>query len=235
MKNKIILMLFFLITIKNFAQIISGKITYKVTKEYNTESESYKFFKSQNPDCFYDELADEISYEMQFSNKQYLFYAVIDNLSNIRCADKILTVLGTMNPDDFNLFNEDTFYRYMHHLGSHLIISKKPYEWIITEETKTIQNFTCYKAYFIETIDLGDEVKTNTHIVWFTPDLPFSYGPGNYYGLPGVILEANNMGGKYTYGASKIELNIENPKLENNIKKLKEISKEITLEEYMKM
>jgi len=219
----------------SFSQINSGKITYKVTKEFNEASEYYKFYSSQYPDCFYDDLANEIYYEMQFTKNEYLFYAVTDNISNGFCVDKINTVIGTMESDSYNLFSNQKFLYYMFSLGNHLLISKKPFEWIITDETKTIQNFTCYKAYFIETIDLGDEVKTNTHTVWFTPDLPFSYGPGNYYGLPGVILEANNMGGKYTYGASKIELNIENPKLENNIKKLKEISKEITLEEYMKM
>jgi len=233
--KKFIFTIINLFYLSSFSQINSGKITYNITKEYNEESDYFKFYSLQYPDCFYDEFPQEIYYEIQFSKNQYLFYVIPDNITNKVCENLISTVIGTMGLENYKIFTQDVFYSYSYHLGNHLLISNQPFEWVITDETKTIQNFICYKAYYIETIDLGDEVKTNTHTVWFTPDLPFSYGPGDYYGLPGVILEANNMLGKYTYGASKIELNIENSKLESNIRKLQEISKEMTLDEFMEM
>ena len=41
--------------------------------------------------------------------------------------------------------------------------------------------------------------------VWFTPEIPVSHGPENYYGLPGLILEVQNQG--RTLICEKIELN----------------------------
>ena len=47
--------------------------------------------------------------------------------------------------------------------------------------------------------------KTTTITAWYTPDIPVSQGPENYWGLPGLILETND--GKTTILCSKIVLN----------------------------
>lgn len=227
---------FILFTNYCFAQITSGKITYKVTKEFNPESDYYKFYQAQYPDCFYEEFADEVEYVLEFTEDQGLFYINTKNIINLTCTDKISTVLGTMSADTYGVYRDEQYYTYMFYRGKNLLLNKTSFEWNITDETKQIQNFTCYKAYYREVIDLGEnETKTFTHTVWFTPELPFKYGPYYYFGVPGLVLEANNEGGKYTYGVSKIELNTENKKLSDNIKKLENVSKKITLEEFMEM
>lgn len=89
------------------------------------------------------------------------------------------------------------------------------YEWKLESETKKIGNYTCYKATAIikaeakedseEVILLGAKTEDTKITVWYTPDIPVSHGPSEFWGLPGLILEAND--GLTTYLCSKIVLN----------------------------
>ena len=91
------------------------------------------------------------------------------------------------------------------------------YEWELSSETKNIGNYTCYKATFTEevenirmTFDNGEskEEKKKEKIIttaWYTLQVPISNGPGNYQGLPGLILEIND--GKKTIVCTEIILN----------------------------
>lgn len=63
------------------------------------------------------------------------------------------------------------------------------YNWIITTEKKQIASFSCYKAYADEEITNSKGKFTNRITVWFTTEIPFSYGPLGLSGLPGLILE----------------------------------------------
>ncbi|WP_020570856.1 GLPGLI family protein [Neolewinella persica] len=93
--------------------------------------------------------------------------------------------------------------------------------WTILEEQKVIQGYTCIKA----------ELKTNRgkSTAWFTPEIPVNLGPGDYWGLPGFILQANNGRMKITCTELKISAGttavIEPPKK----------GKEVTLEAYKKI
>lgn len=88
------------------------------------------------------------------------------------------------------------------------IIIKENYNeknWKITNELKTIGDFQCYKAtYQNNYLDRKGNNRTNEIVAWYAPKLPFSFGPKNYYGLPGLILEVTE--NKKTYIATKIEL-----------------------------
>jgi len=109
-------------------------------------------------------------------------------------------------------------------------------DWKLGGETKNIGIYTCYKATLkreIEVFEGGisinndkdlDETKKTapkmkeiTITAWYTPKIPVNNGPGNYHGLPGLILEVND--GTETIICNKIVMN---PK--NNIA-LKEPSK----------
>ena len=61
---------------------------------------------------------------------------------------------------------------------------------------------------------------------WFAPSLPYSFGPKNYYGLPGLILELTE--GSTTYIVTKIELS------NKNISVVQPRGKTISREEYNK-
>lgn len=82
-------------------------------------------------------------------------------------------------------------------------IQKLP--WVITSENKMIDSYKCYKAiYTFEYLARDSKMKTRTITAWFAPSLPYSYGPKNYRGLPGLILELTEW--TVTFLASKIEL-----------------------------
>lgn len=81
------------------------------------------------------------------------------------------------------------------------------YKWTITQETKIINGFKCYKATTNREIyskTRNKNIITNPK-VWFTPEIPLSYGPFGLIGLPGLILEAT-INGKLYYYATKVNL-----------------------------
>lgn len=96
-------------------------------------------------------------------------------------------------------------------------------EWTLGSETKNIGEYTCFKATMTREVedfenemsingdkDLNDtnkapKMKEITITAWYTPQIPVSTGPGNYHGLPGLILEVND--GSETVICSKIVLN----------------------------
>lgn len=95
----------------------------------------------------------------------------------------------------------------------------KSYEWVLGEDTRKIGNYTAYQATFTNISERrtmsfdGDnnEMKTvmdTTEIVaWYTPEIPVSQGPSEYWGLPGLILELSD--GRTTYLCTKVTLNPE--------------------------
>jgi GLPGLI family protein len=102
-------------------------------------------------------------------------------------------------------------------MGKEYLIQDKvePYEWVLSEETKKIGNYTAQKASFTKIVDSKrfstgmtemENVKDTLQVtVWFTPEIPVSHGPEYYFGLPGLILEVQNQG--RTLICEKIELN----------------------------
>lgn len=65
-------------------------------------------------------------------------------------------------------------------------------------------------------MDMIEMPKDKTITAWYTPEIPVSQGPENYYGLPGLILEVTD--GVTTILCSKVVLN---PKEKAEIKPLK--------------
>lgn len=81
-------------------------------------------------------------------------------------------------------------------------------------------------------IQLSDEVeipKEVTVTAWYTPEVPINQGPGEYWGLPGLILEVS--AGQTTIVCSKIVMN---PKEKAEIKAPNK-GKEVTQEEFDKI
>jgi GLPGLI family protein len=88
----------------------------------------------------------------------------------------------------------------------------KTYEWKMEQETKMIGNYLCFKATTIiempanagsfsfgrRNADNKEEEKEEEQKIelvpvtaWYSMDIPVSHGPGDYWGLPGLILEIN--------------------------------------------
>ncbi|MDV6168908.1 GLPGLI family protein [Flavobacterium sp. DG1-102-2] len=118
--------------------------------------------------------------------------------------------------------------------------SLRKFKWKLEPETKKIGSYTCYKATAVikpskrdkedENIKLTGAINRDTKITaWYAPEIAVSQGPANFWGLPGLILEAND--GVSTYLCSKIVLN---PKEKTEIKIPKK-GKKITASEFEKL
>jgi GLPGLI family protein len=106
------------------------------------------------------------------------------------------------------------------------------WDWQITTETKEIGGYLCQKATATiqvtaqEIEDYKNNLeemkkhktafimdngapKAKTHTAWFALEIPVNQGPGNYWGLPGLILEVSE--GKTNLLCSKIVLNSKDP------------------------
>ena len=57
-------------------------------------------------------------------------------------------------------------------------------KWELSNETKTILGYTCYKATYTY-----QEITPVAIEAWYAPKLPYRFGPMRSYGLPGLILE----------------------------------------------
>lgn len=133
-----------------------------------------------------------------------------------------------------------------------LIVDSLPnWNWQLKEDTKKIGDYTCYKAISIQKVTpkqrsdyeeakkLQEQGKTNFFMmsepkdkittVWYTPEIPISQGPDEFWGLPGLILEANF--DNTTILCSKVILN---PKEKIVISKPKK-GKKMTKNEYDKI
>lgn len=125
------------------------------------------------------------------------------------------------NVKENSLIQSQEFY------GKRFLVKDKLYaiNWVIGKETKKVGQYLCFKAtasvptdelswYDFSWGDLaapkteGDAapaVKLTNVEAWYTLQIPVSNGPGEYWGLPGLILEVNT--GTTTILCSKIILN----------------------------
>ena len=127
----------------------------------------------------------------------------------------------------------------------------KEYEWKMEEETKMIGQNLCFKATtVIETPvqrtsfrmgrrvadsekeseeDTAPQMESVIVTAWYTLDIPVNHGPGDYWGLPGLILEINS--GNTAVLCTKIVMN---PKEKAKISAPTK-GKEVNQEEYDKI
>ncbi|MDG2194946.1 MAG: GLPGLI family protein [Polaribacter sp.] len=152
------------------------------------------------------------------------------------------------NTKDEEVLEETEFF------GKKFLISEESAKpvWVLGSETKKIGNYTCFKATLTKKINPSsfssfrrgrsnnnneskkDSVKVELPkemvvTAWYTPQIPVSQGPAEYWGLPGLILEIN--AGKTIILCSEIVMN---PSEKELIKKPNK-GKRVTREQYDKI
>ena len=89
--------------------------------------------------------------------------------------------------------------------------------WTVTSVQKNIAGYYCYRAIGLqeETLIKRDSTghtyyprKTAIIYAWFTPEIPLPFGPAEYYGLPGVVLDAYHTRRHMRFRAEKIEKDV---------------------------
>lgn len=150
--------------------------------------------KLEDPEFYEHELAkqnsaDQLRFVLKAKKKEALFYHPILNQS----SDALKFAKSNTGGDHlfYNNLQEQISLTQFPYWGSQILIEEKLNNtpWIINNESKLISGYVCFKAVktFYEE-EGGYSRKINVE-AWFTPEIPFKFGPKGYSGLPGLIIE----------------------------------------------
>ncbi|WP_179353439.1 GLPGLI family protein [Winogradskyella vidalii] len=179
---------------------IKGKVTYRI--EIIKDSIEQPFENSKNTDA-----QNEVFLMMQESTPVEGYLVFNDSIAIYKVEPK-LDIPGWNNGNDgliitrskinlawlkaggssiyYNDWSRDYSITQNAIVGPTKRIIKEPKEWTITEESKIIDGYTCYLA----TIDKLNDTKLKA---WFTPEIPVKHGPRGFNGLPGLIMEIEDV------------------------------------------
>ncbi|MGG6230229.1 GLPGLI family protein [Tenacibaculum sp. SDUM215027] len=222
---KKITLLILLLSTSIFSQNFQGKATYKTHRKIDlkidngkgaSNSDMQKKLQAQLKKQF------QQTYTLSF-DKSASTYKQNEKLSSpqVQTEGMQIQIMGNGGGTDI-LYKNIAKKKYINKTeisGKRFLIKDKleNFDWKMTGETKNIGNYTCYKATKTrketrtsmsmtdgETEEKKEEVTIET-IVWYTPVIPISNGPGQFWGLPGLILEVQD--GKQTIVCTEIVLN----------------------------
>lgn len=187
-----------------FSQSNTLEVRYKIMLR---DDGIYEDYIKEKPNSYYlfeniEEYAE--LFEMQLvADKDLSFYRVLEVVDPINPLQSFERLKGTVNYDKSYYFNQkkQILHEQCYFQNKEVLVqaTQDNYQWTITDETKKIQGFTCYKA------KLKFKDRKPEFIAWFTPEIPFGAGPMEFVGLPGLILELRTP--FYVYGATYINLN----------------------------
>ncbi len=196
MKIKILLLFF---TSLIYSQ--SGCIEYKISLNNREEAiDKLSKMKGSSDVLKLYENAKDITAFLYF-DKTRSFYSLEKDMTidNGRTQRNLTRIYAGKNDavyfaknDTVNLVNKDI-------IGTAFLVQRPLHKWYISNESKKIGQYLCYKA-----ILKNKKGKQKTE-AWFTPQIPFRYGAKEFNGLPGVVLEVSDR--KLIYKAIKITLN----------------------------
>ena len=98
--------------------------------------------------------------------------------------------------------------------------SLKKWNWKITSEKKILLGYEVRKA--------TSEDENATYIAWYAPKIPISNGPGEFWGLPGIILETEKSLKEQNY---KVRYSINSIEILSKEAKIKKPTKGIQIKE----
>lgn len=146
----------------------------------------------------------DVKFIMEFNNKSSIFKITDDLNSDYKpFANDIADRLVGKGSYYCNL-ERDIQLRKIE--GENFLIKSHPsnIEWILTQETKFINKIKCFKAKTTVTKINSSGEYIFEIVAWYAPEIPVSFGPKQFNGLPGLILELKDT--HYTFFVDKIEL-----------------------------
>lgn len=184
--KKILLLLSFSIAIYGYGQQNSVEVTYKVDLVETEVSEVLKDIYK----IAYDNVKF-IDFKLLGYAKESLFYRekLLTNDAE-KGADIALTILGAKGKFFTNLEN-GLVYEDLPAFGEKFIV-KHPVitnGWKLTKDSKSIGKYLCYKATTTYVVNNSKGRFEFPVIAWYAPEINLPFGPKNYSGLPGLILE----------------------------------------------
>jgi GLPGLI family protein len=251
MKNLLTILSFVLITSTINAQKFQGKATYKTHRKMDMKLAGPQFSsmsaekKAQMNAMMMKQFQKTFTLTFDASQSIYKEDKSLKTPSVAPSSGMNIMVMGSGGGSDvlYKNIKEDKFINKTEIMGKRFLIKDKlpSFDWKLTGETKNIGIYTCYKATYTRQEDQTSmsvedgKVKESTKKVdvvttaWYTPKIAVSNGPGDYTGLPGLILEIKE--GNQTIVCSEI---IINPKEKIVIEKPRK-GKVVTQDQYSKI
>ena len=225
MKHLAVIIVMLILSSTAIAQDFQGKATYKSHRKMDIQLDSTQMETDMHKSMI--EMMKkqfEKTYILSFTKEESL-YKEDEQLEAPQPAGMVMVFIDSGESGElYKNIKEERYTDQNEMFGKVFLIEDKlrKIDWKLGSETKNIGEYTCYKATTTRTIEVvqtgisvnGDkdlntdvepEMEEITITAWYTPQIPVNNGPGNYHGLPGLILEVNN--GRETLICSKIVLN----------------------------
>lgn len=183
------------LTILFFFNFIVFSQSFEVNYKISTKGDAIDSEKSNYFTKFYNQARKDIlNYPMEFIISDNGYHI---DFSKAMQVDSEYQKIPTPKSLTLSLmgFSEKIYYenKVTYKVKDDLIIKyelDKLCKWNITNETKTILGYKCYKAFFETDLQsLKKKILAIPTYVWFTPELPVSGGPTIYGNVPGLILQ----------------------------------------------
>ena len=214
--------LFFAFVLKNslVAQEAKGVIYYKGQRLMKQIS---KFEEKDSLGNFKEGAAAKFYQDRMKRNKPVEFKLVFSDTESAFFLNQELILDSEKRNPSRNL--KKSYYYYVNHKNNELKAQKEfagtlfliesnldSLTWRITSESKMFGQYKALKAISsIKIVNRSKEIQNYEMEAWFSPELSFQFGPEGYYGLPGLIVEMDIFGYKYTF--DRIDLDPRNEKI----------------------
>lgn len=221
-----------------YSQKYFGTVTYK--KEFAnhlldtiSENSLYKrnrrvYTKIKETENEAKKILEELRFELKFKPSESIFNVQ----SNLKLEDNVYYGFAIGPYGRGIYYSNDEKKEYLTSIeayGEIFLIKEDQLKWKITSERKKISGYSCYKAITIQEVKNNDKNVKVEIIAWFSTDIPVPFGPLQFVGLPGLILELEV--GKDKFIMCKIELN---PKKQISISKPNKGTR-VTKEQFQKI
>lgn len=226
MKTIILLLTFslfsFTVLSQTEKQYAKAKVSYGVKTYIDKNLKSYKFLQQSMPDLAAkrETIAEEFDFSLVFNDSTSIFYLEKKLYSDNSAATFALVDAGYFGriKQQFNNYITEN----LEEGFGKFLVSRSYQKWELHEETKMIGDYLCFKATtFYTTTNPKGKVFKHDFTAWYTPQLPYKFGPAGYGNLPGLIIELQ--GKRATYGVKKIQFYDETEDKKNKMPKLKNL------------
>ncbi|MBE0424293.1 MAG: GLPGLI family protein [Lutibacter sp.] len=157
-----------------------------------------KMRKSYEESLSYAKMVD---FNLDYNQESAIFY-LPEQLEIEKGRLKILKRLGRFN-GKYYTNNKKTIHE-KNSFGQDFLVDIPKFEWIITSISKNIGSYKCFKATTTKIAEGSRGIFEQKIIAWFAPEIPFNFGPKEYNGLPGLIIQLEE--GNISYILKKINV-----------------------------
>jgi GLPGLI family protein len=206
----LLLFALFILSQQGFTQSLSqaGVVSYKVLSFKNEESAQSNILNQVGIGLspHLQEIVKQFKFELHFSNYLSGFSFVESRIKasndDIRNAQIAIGYSSYKWQDKNKAYSKATFGFGKNAEDILIVVDKTNMNWVISQESKEIGGYTCFKATLNEVIERSNRNFIRPVVAWFTPEIPIPFGPLHYGNLPGLIMELQTENA--LYGVEKI-------------------------------